>query len=160
MQFPGAYKVEGVEAQKFVELDDEHALKIVALIYNVKHEEWEDGIARNLALEQYMALLKKRKSEYVEKSGVFDIKYDKVNLRKWKDADLVNLYRKLLPRSKDYYIDASAELNDRQNAERILYLTALNTVSTEINRRKNTRNAIEIASQLLVGALTVALSFI
>src|SRR3989338_3137426 len=80
MRFPGAYKVEGKEFSQFKELDDERALKVVALIYNVKFEGWEDNIARSIALEEYLSLLKKRGSRYIKKSGIFNIQYDKAKL--------------------------------------------------------------------------------
>jgi len=38
MRYPSAYKVEGKEFKEFKDLDDESALKEVALIYNVRHE--------------------------------------------------------------------------------------------------------------------------
>ena len=63
MRYPNAYKVEGREFKEFKDLDDERALKVVALIYNVKHESWEDGVARSLALEEFQGLLEKRNSE-------------------------------------------------------------------------------------------------
>ena len=52
VRYPCAYKVEGQEFKEFKDLNDERALKLLALIYNVKHEAWEDGIARSLALRE------------------------------------------------------------------------------------------------------------
>jgi len=160
MRYPSAYKVEGKEFKEFRDLDDERALKVVALIYNVKHESWEDGIARSLALEEFQGLLEKRSSKYVKKSGIFDIAYDKVKISTWNDEDLLKLYDCLAPKAACYYQDRASELTEIENAERITYLTAINSLVKELKKRDITRKAMAIAGQVLTTALTVALSMI
>lgn len=160
MHYPAAYKVEGKEVKKFEELDDDRALKLIALIYNVKSETWEDGIARSIALEEYLGLLAKRRSQYVKKSDIFEIKYDKVSLSSWGDEDLVKLYDTLVPKADGYYMEAAPELTEVQNAKRIVYLTAINVVAKELKKRSNTRGAMSVVGQVLVGALSVATSLI
>lgn len=160
MRYPRAYKVEGKEVSDFKELDDEKALKLVVLIYNIKPQDWEDGIARSVSLGEYIGLLAKRNSPYLKKSGVFKVQYEKVKLKTWKDPDLVKLYDMLVPKAEKYYIDSATELSDAQNTERIMYLTAMSAVDTELRRRDNTRSAVTIAGQVLVGALTIALSML
>jgi hypothetical protein len=160
MRYPGAYKVEGMEFKDFGQIDDDRALKVVALIYNVKSECWEDGIAKSLALQEYLNLLSKRKSQYVKKSGVFEIKFEKVKLSSWSDNDLVRLYDCLEPKARMYYTDSAQELNETQNAQRIVYLTGINSAVSELKRRDITQKTIMIAGQVLSTALMVALSFI
>lgn len=160
MNYPTAYKVEGKEYAQFKELDDDRALKLVALIYNVQTETWEDGIARSVALEDYLALLAKRRSKYIKNSGIFEAKYDKVKLSAWKDEDLIKLFEALSPKADAYYMDAAPELTEVQNAQRIVYLTAINAIDTEMKKRRNTKSAISIAGQVLVSALSVALAMI
>ncbi len=160
MHYPAAYKVEGKEVKKFEELDDDRALKLIALIYNVKYETWEDGIARSIALEEYLGLLAKRRSQYVKKSDIFGIKYDKVKLSSWENEDLVKLYDALIPRADIYYMEAAPELTEAQNARRIVYLTAINVVAKELKKRNNARSAISVVSRILIGVLTVAISLI
>jgi hypothetical protein len=160
MRYPKAYKVEGTECVDFKELDDEKALKLIALIYNVKHQDAVDDIARSLALEQYMNLVKKRNSVYCRNSGIFDIKYDKVVLKKMGDEDLYKLYEDLEPRAGTYYMESAKELSEAQNTQRITYLTAICCVANEMRRREGTRQAMAVAGQVLAGALTVAMSFI
>ena len=160
MRYPSAYKVEGKEFKEFKDLDDERALKTVALIYNVKHECWEDGIARSVALEEYQKLLAKRKSQYVKNSGLFDIKYDKVNLSSWEDGDLIKLYDCLVPKANAYYVECAPELTEIQNAERIVYLTAIGAVVRELKKRDITDKAVAIAGQVLSAALTIAMALI
>lgn len=160
MRYPCAYRVEGQEFKDFEDLDDDKALKLVALIYNIKQETWEDGVARSIALEEYQALLAKRRSEYIKKSGIFDIEYDKVTLSKWKDCDLMRLYDCLDCKSGSYYEDRAGELTEQQNAVRITCLTAMNAVTKEAKKRSSTRTVISVAGQVLATAATVALSFI
>lgn len=160
MHYPKNYKVEGKVAKEFKELDDEKALKLVALIYNAKQEQWEDGIARSIALQEYIGLLKKRNSRYIKRSGIFNIKYEKVNLKKWDNADLVKLYESILPKAEAYYVDTGPELPDIQNTERIMYLTALNAIDVEMKKRDNMNSAIAIGSRILIGVLTTALAMI
>lgn len=160
MRYPTSYKVEGKEVSEFKELDDDKALKLVVMIYNVKTTEWEEGIARNISLGEYINLLGKRSSVYLKKSGIFEVKYDRIDLKKWKDEDLLKLYDALMPKAERYYIEAAPGLSETENAERIMYLTALSAVHTELEKRDNTRSAVSIAGQVLMGALTVALSFL
>lgn len=160
MRYPAAYKVEGKEFREFKELDDDKALKLVALIYNVKGENWEDNIARSVTLGEYLELLRKRKSQYIKKSGIFNIKYDKVQLSKWKDEELEKLYNLLVPKADGYNMEFASKLTETQNAERIVYLTAISAVIKELERRDNTNKALAMVSQVLVTALSVALSMI
>jgi hypothetical protein len=160
MRYPSTYKVEGKEVKEFKDLDDDKALKAVVLIYNTKNDIWEDSVARSIALEEYLKLLKNRKSAYIKKSGIFNIKYDKVRVSKMKDEDLERLYDALIPKAEVYRMDSAPELSEIQNAGRIIYLTAISSVITELKRRDNTRNVISIAGQVLVTALTVALQII
>ena len=160
MRYPTVYKVEGKEFKDFKELDDDRAIKTIVLIYNIKHDDWEGGIARSIALEEYQGLLAKRKSPYIKNSGIFDIKYDKANILSWKDEDLVRLYDCLYPKANAYYVDSAPELSEKQNAERIVFLTAANVVIRELKKRDITQKAIMIAGQVLTTALTVALSLI
>jgi hypothetical protein len=83
-----------------------------------------------------------------------------VKLKTWKDPDLVRLYDSLIPKADTYYLDVAPELNDKQNAERIMYLTALSVIDTELRNRNNTRNVVTIAGQVLLGVLTAALSML
>lgn len=160
MHYPKNYVVEGKVVNEFKELDDERALKLVAMIYNVKPEQWEEEVARNISLKEYVGLLKKKNSAYLKKSGVFEMQYDDVNLKTWKDADLAKLYKAIMPKAREYYVETGPELSDMQNTERIIYLTALSAVRTEMDRRGNMRNIVSVGSQILVGALSIALSMI
>lgn len=160
MRYPRAYKVEGKEVGEFKDLDDDKALKAVVLMYNAKSDIWENSIARSIALEEYLKLLKKRRSAYIKKSGIFNIKYDKVKVSRMKDEDLERLYDALVPKAEIYRMDSAPELSEIQNASRIIYLTAISSVITELKKRENARNIISIASQVLVTALTVALQIL
>ena len=160
LRYPGAYRVEGKEFKNFEELDDERALKLIALIYNVKGDAWEDGIARSIALEEYLKLLAKRKSEYVKKSGASQIKYDKVKLSTWKDEDLAKLYNEIALKTDEYYMDSAAQLTEVQNADRIVKLTALSAVARELKTRDEKKNVMVVAAKVLAGVLSIALSMI
>ena len=160
MHYPRTYKVEGKEVTDFKELDDEKALKLVVLIYNMKPQDREDGIARSISLDEYIGLLAKRKSPYLKKSGIFKVQYRKIKLKAWKDPDLERLYEALAPKAEKYYVDQSPEVSDIQNTERIMYLTAMSAVDTELRRRDSTRSVVSVAEQVLMGALTIALSML
>ena len=160
MQYPSAYKVEGKEIGEFKDLDDDKALKVVALIYNVSGDTWEDGIARSIALEEYMKLLANRKSKYIKSSGIFDMKYEKVKLSSWEAEDLEKLYDILASKAENYYMDAAPELTETQNASRIVCLTAINSVERELKKRNNTKGAMAVAGQVLMTVLSTALSMI
>ena len=160
MRYPCAYKIEGQEFKEFKDLDDERALKIVALIYNVQPDSWETGIARSVTLEEYQGLLKKRNSAYVKSSGIFDIQYDRVKFPAWKDQDLIKLYDALAPRACRYYADSAPELNELENARRIVYLTGTAAVVRELKKRDLTQRVMTVAGQVLASALSIALAMI
>ncbi len=160
MHYPSVYKVEGKELKEFKELTDDQVIKVIVLIYNMKHDVWEENTARSIALEEYIALAKKRNSAYIKKSGVFEMEYEKINIKKWQDEDLKKLYEDLSPKARQYYMDSASELTEIQNADRLLYLTAVNAVVKELQSRKNKQDAFDIAGRCLVGALSIALSFI
>jgi hypothetical protein len=158
MRYPHTYKVEGKEFAEFKDLDDEKALKVVALIYNVKHECSEDKEARSIALEEYLGLLSKRNSQYIKNSGIFNEQYEKVRLSTYGDEELLALYQCLEPKALEY--SGRGDLTEGQNAERIVYLTAINAAVKEMKKRDITQKAIMIAGQVLSTALTVALAMI
>jgi hypothetical protein len=160
MRYPNQFKVDGKECRDFKELDDEKALKLIAMIYNVRGEDATGEIARRIVLEQYINLVAKRKSRYCKGSGIFDIKYDKVDLAKYEDEELIRLYEDLEPRAGGYRMESAQELSESENAKRIVYLTAICRVAGEIKKRDNTRQAMNVAGQVLAGALTVAMSLI
>ena len=109
---------------------------------------------------EYIKLLAKRNSPFLKKSGIFKVQYRKVRLKSWNDQALVDLYNALAPKAEKFYIDQQPEVSDSQNTERIMYLTAMSAVDTELRRRDNTRSAMSMAGQVLMGALTVALSLL
>ncbi len=158
MRYPHTYKVEGKEFKDFKDLDDDKALKVVALIYNVKHECSEDKEARSIALEEYLGLLARRNSPYIKNSGIFNEQYEKVKLSTYGDEELLALYQCLEPKAIEY--SGLGQLTEAQNAERIVYLTAMNAVVKEMKKRDITQKAIMIAGQVLSTALTVALAMI
>jgi len=160
MRYPKAYKVAGEEFKEFKELDDDRALKLVALIYNFKAEAWEDGTARSIALEEYLKLLIKRKSKYIRDSGVFAMKYEKADISGWGDDDLIKLYDILEPKTDAYYIDSAPELTEIENTKRIVYLTALNSIAKELRNREGKKTAFSIVGNVLLTAISVALSMI
>jgi hypothetical protein len=160
MRYPHTYKVEGKEVMDFKQLDDDKALKLVVMIYNISPKDWEDGIARNVSLEEYINLLLRRNSSYLKRSGIFGVKYDKVVLKTWKYPDLLKLYDTLIPKTEKYYTEQGPGLSEVQNTERIMYLTALSAIDTELRKRDNTRSAMSIAGQILMGALTIALALL
>ena len=161
MRYPRMYKVEGNEVREFKDLDDDKAIKAVVLIYNAKSDIWEEKMARSIALEEYLKLLKKRKSRYIKKSGIFNMKYDRVNVSKMKEEDLEKIYDALAPGAETYYMDSAApELTERQNVKRLVYLTAMSSIVTELEKRNNAKNVLSIAGQVLVTALTVALQIL
>ena len=73
MRYPKDFKVEGRQVTDFKQLDDEKALKLVVLIYNIKPQDSEDRIARSISLDEYIKLLAKRNSPYLKKSGIFKV---------------------------------------------------------------------------------------
>jgi hypothetical protein len=160
MRYPSAYKIEGKEFKDFKDLNDDQALKVVALIYNVSHEGKEDGIARSIALEEYLKLLAKRNSQYLKKSGIFDTKYDKVKISSWNDEELMDLYHYLAPKARAYCVESTSELTETQNSHRIICLIATNSVVTELKKRDITHKVVDIAGRVLVGALSIAASMI
>jgi hypothetical protein len=153
-----SFKIEGKEYKKFKDLDDEQALQMVVMFYNVPEETYEDGVARGLTLEMYMEALEKRKSEYLKSSGVFDLAYKKVELKTWDDQNLVNVYDALEKKVINQGFRLISELSERESAVKIVRLTGMNSIVQELKNRQITREAWGVAAQLLTVALQVALT--
>jgi len=160
MRYPRAFKIEGKEFKEFKEIDDEKALKLVAQIYNLRHESWEEDMARKISLDEYISILRGRKSAYLRKSGIFNIKYEKIKLSLWKKEDLEKLYDLLEIRTENYHIETAYKLTELENAKRITYLTAINCVARELEKRENTDKVIATTGQILVTALSVAMQML
>jgi predicted small secreted protein len=148
------------EQGKFKSLSDEEALAMVAEIYNVAPETEKDGIAKNIALAEYIKELKKRRSKYIEASGIYELGYVDVDIRKWSDTEIVEYYTYLSSRVKEYEAVKSLELTDRWKAEVSMYVTARNAVFQEGKRRDHVRQFVEIAGTVLVAALNAAIAAI
>ena len=155
------YKIDGEECADFNKLSDEQALKAVVMTYNVKTESADELIAKTLTLQSQMDMIAKRKSAYIKSSGVFDeIKFDRLDLKTWTDDDLILAYNTLKDKGNLSYDKPSATLNEKENARRIIYMTGMQALVNELERRENTRQAWGVAAQLLSAALTVAVSMI
>ncbi|MEA3489385.1 MAG: hypothetical protein U9R44_03460 [Candidatus Omnitrophota bacterium] len=154
------YKLEGKEYKTFAELDDEHALMMIVMIFNVPAETFEDGVAKNITISRFMETLGKRKSAYLKNSGVFGLAHEKVELKNWNDDDLLAVYNALEPKVSAHYLKPVSELSDRENAARIVRLTGMSAVVSELRKRSNTRQAWNVLAQVLVVALNVALAAI
>ncbi len=154
------YKVEGKEYKTFEELDDDKALKMVVMIYNVNTNSEEEITAKNIALTKYMKILKARNSKYLKESGVFDLSYEKIYLSKWHEEDLVRIFKHLQYQPEKYDFETTTELTEQQNTRRIVYLTAMVALAEEVKNRDNTRYAMDMFGNLLGIALAVAVSVI
>ncbi len=154
------YKVEGKEYKTFEELDDDKALKMVVMIYNVNTNSQEEIAAKNIALTKYMRILKGRNSKYLKESGVFDLGYEKIYLNKWHDEDLRRVFKYLQSQPEKYDFETTAELTEQQNTRRIVYLTAMVSIAEEVKKRDNSRYAMDVFGNMLGVAIAVAVSLI
>jgi len=154
------YKVEGKEYKTFEELDDDKALKMVVMIYNVDTNSEEEIVAKNITLTKYMRMLKGRNSKYLKESGVFDLSYEKIYLNKWHDEDIMRVFKYLQSQPEKYDFETAAELPEQLNARRIVYLTAMVSIAEEAKKRDSTRYAMDMFGNFLGIALAVAVSLI
>ncbi len=154
------YKVDGQQYASFKELDDEQSLKMVVMLYNVPTETYEDKTAKNITITKYMELLQKRKSDYIAGSGVFDLQYEKIDLKVWPEDDLISVYRALAEKPGVYDHQTTHELSENDNATKIVRLTGMEEIVRELRNRQNTRQAWSILAQVLTIALNVALAAI
>lgn len=146
--------------RKFSQLNDDQALDMVVLIYNTPTEVYEETIAKNITIDEFLAALKKRKSRSIEESGIFEIKYEKVVLKEWPDEMLVQVYESLDNRINDHDPEPVSELTHEENALRVMRLTARDSIVKEGKRRDNTKIFKEIAANAAMVALNVALMII
>lgn len=155
------YKVEGQQIAEFENLSDELALKMVILIYNTTTDGFSEETAKSITLDKYIILLDKRKSKYLEDSGVFDLTYEKIDIKKWSDQDLIKVFEELRAETMlKYQHRTISHLTEEENAHRIIHLTGLKEIARELKARENTRYAWDIAGQVLATALSVAVSII
>jgi hypothetical protein len=154
------YKVDGKEYKSFKDLSDEHALKVTVMIYNINAEGPEEKIAKSITLTQMVEMLKQRKSAYLEGSGIFDIQIQEIDLKTWTDEDLVKVYKILKNKVDISNYRAFPSLTEEENAYRVMYLTGMTAIVTELKKRDNVRQAWSTVGQVLVTALSIAVSAI
>lgn len=155
-----AFKEGSAECKKFKDLSDDEALKTVADLYNVVPETDKDGVAKNVALTEYFKELKARKSKYVDESGVYDLGYVEIDLRKWSDGEIVELYNYLESGIRKYESGKIEEMTGKDRSMMAIYMTARNAVYKEGKRRDLMSNITQIVGTVLVAALNVALAAI
>ncbi|MDD3089297.1 MAG: hypothetical protein PHT95_05055 [Candidatus Omnitrophica bacterium] len=141
-------------------LSDEDALKKVVALYNVKVETADDMIARNIALGVYLDELRKRKSEYIASSGVFDLEFRREDLKKWTDREIVRMFRSLDTMSMPYDRAETSAMSENEKALMVLRLTARQVVHEEGKRRDIVRNVSEAAMNALMVAASIAVAII
>lgn len=154
------YKVEGKEYVNFEDLDDDHALKMVVMLYNAPAETYEESVAKHLSIEKYTELLKKRNSKYLKNSGVYDLKYEKIDIKKWTDEELLVVYDTLDIKSKRHKYMPVSSLTEEENTKRIVHLTAVDIIAKELKGRANTRQAWGFVANALAIAASIAVSII
>ncbi|MDP8298732.1 MAG: hypothetical protein P9L88_02340 [Candidatus Tantalella remota] len=154
------YKVDGKAYTKFDELTDEQALKMTILVFNVRTEAYDDGVARSVTLTELMEQLKKRKSSYLKNSKVFELHYETIDIESWSDDDLIGMYNALEAKMSVYNGRDIVALSDRENALRIARITGMTEMVNELKRRQNKRQAWNIFAQVLTTALQVAITAI
>ncbi|MFQ5953091.1 MAG: hypothetical protein ACE5JK_06775 [Candidatus Omnitrophota bacterium] len=154
------YKVGEMEYMSFEDLDDANALKMVVMFHNVPAETYEESVAKNLTIGTYTELLKNRKSKYLKESGVFEIAYEKINLKKWEAEDLLAVFEALEIKSNKYKFMPVSTLKAEENAERIIHLTSMSLIASEFRGRVNAQRAWGFLGQALTVALGIALSVI
>lgn len=155
-----AYDKQSDKYELLDDVSDEKALETYTLIYNVQPRTWELETAKNLSLEEFSEALKKRKSRFIKESGVFDLEYNKVDLKNWSDTQLLEFYDHLDARVKNIDISAIPESTDDENALRIIYMSARDRIAREGYRREGLRNFWTIFGQVINVALAVAISAI
>ena len=155
-----AFKEGSPEYKKFKDLSDDEALKTVADLYNVVPETDKDGIAKNVALTEYFKELKARKSQYVDGSGIYNLAYVEIDLKKWSDDEIVELYRYLESAMRKYESVKIEEMTGKDKSMMAIYMTARNAVYKEGKRRDLMSNITQIVGTVLVAALNVAIAAI
>lgn len=126
----------GVNGKKmFGRLSDEEALKMYMTMYNVTPQTDQDLVAKNVTLGEYRTELKKRRSQYLEASGVFRLSYAEVDLTAW-PKEKIRRTHDLLDSSMAIYkkMDIS-KLNDEEKALRVIRITARDAFWREAGRR-------------------------
>jgi len=156
----GIYISEKAEYKEFKELTDQEAVDMVCRIYNVIARTRFEEMAKSIALSEYMKALGKRKSALVRDSGILNVEYEKVDIRKWTNDEIISFNSLLNARLAKYSTEPLAYLTDEENIERVVFLTARECVASDIKRRQGFEYGMGVAEMLLGAAASAALSFI
>lgn len=150
----------GQHATKFKKLSDEEALKIVAAVYNCRSEAPMDMTAKNITLGTYIDDLKKRRSKYLEDSGVFQLSFDREDIKKWTDRQIVETFRALETKALQYERTGEADLREEEKTAQLIRLTAMDAIYREGKRRDLFRNILEASMRALTIAASIAAAMI
>lgn len=146
--------------KKFKKLSDEDALKTVVAIYNVKIDSPMDMTARNIAFDTYIGEIKKRRSKYLEDSGVFQLSYDQENIKKWTDRQIVETFRALETKTLEFEKAKAEDLTEEDRTMQLVRLTAMNAIYKEGAKRDLFRNIMEASMNALMIAASIAAAMI
>jgi len=156
----GVLDESGKKVKKFKDLSDEEALKTVVAIYNCVPPSDEDIIAKNIALKEYIGELAKRKSTYLEGSGVFQLTYKDEMLKTWSDQQTAEMYRLLEAKAVRYDKTDIGGLSEQDKALRLIRITAMQVIYREGTKRDIFRNTMLMATNVLMVAMSVAVSIL
>ena len=154
------YSEENPEAKKFKDLSDREALNMVVVIYNVEPRDNEDNLAKTIAIQTYMAEMKKRKSKYLKESGIFEVEVTEIDLKKWDDKKVAALYKYLDDKIYAGAWDRLSELPGDEKDLMVIRMTARDVLYKEGRTRDVVRQSAEVAGHVLMTALSIAASMI
>lgn len=124
--------------------------------YNAEPETEEDVTAKSIALDKLMSKLKKRRSPYLERSGVFLLGYPKENVKEWSNSKLEEMYKAVGAETVVYKKRKTAYVDEKDALNKIR-MTAREEVIKEKIRRDNFRNMLGVSCDLVIFLLRFAI---
>jgi hypothetical protein len=135
-----AITVDAEESGKYLKsVSDEELIKLTAAIYNTRPKDWEDEIARKVALDKLIRTARKMRSPKIDKSGILNYKYERVFIKKWPVGKLRNLYGSLRKKQKEIDWETFSYLLPREKALLLSREITIETVCGLIMPKATTR---------------------
>ncbi|MBD3425804.1 MAG: hypothetical protein GF409_01075 [Candidatus Omnitrophica bacterium] len=157
-------------------LGDQEALALFERVYNYDPKTPVDRKAKDITVTAFMSALDYRCSKVIADSGVFQRPYNKVELGKWSDEELLDFYNSLYRKrvesdtgpevvneirdvdGKIYWTfsDAPEEEIEKEDTQEIIQLTALYAVDGERDKRSRTKGAWKATGNAIATGVNVA----
>jgi len=141
-------------------LSDTETLEQGADLFNLRTDIRSEEIAKSLTIDEFIKWIKKRKSQVINESGILSLEYEKINIKKLSDDELVATIGILKSNADILSNKLKENLTKKEITMRLIYSTSMNIIAREMKRRDDAARGMSLFREAIITALSIAISAI